>query len=69
MSSYIFDYLLKNNFTNYKYQNMNNVYNFIYDITNENNEEEIEKAIKKNIGLTFYEDYKTYLFRKNLISK
>ena len=71
MSSYIFDYVCKNtNTSNYKYQNMNNIYNFIYEISEGKTEEEIKELnnkIKKNIGMTFYNDYRSYLFRKGLM--
>lgn len=51
-------------------QNMNNIYNFIYDIIKMENDEEYEERvliqIKKNIGVTFYNDFMAYCIKKNL---
>ena len=51
-------------------QNINNIYNFIYDIIKMENNEEYKKKvithIKKNIGITFYNDFISYCIKKNL---
>ena len=66
--NYLIDYLTHN--TGYKMQNINNIYNFIYDIIKMENNEEYKKKvithIKKNIGITFYNDFISYCIKKNL---
>jgi hypothetical protein len=66
--NYLFDYLTHN--MGYKMQNINNIYNFIYDIIKmENNDEykkNVIKHIKKNIGIKFYNDFIAYCIKKNL---
>lgn len=66
--NYFLDYFSKS--AGYKMQNMNNIYNFIYDIIKMENDEEYEERvliqIKKNIGVTFYNDFMAYCIKKNL---
>ena len=67
----IMNYLLSymTSATNYKIQNINNVYNLIYDIIklcDEEKKKEIGELIKKDIGMTFYNNFKLYLMKKNL---
>ena len=69
MYSYIASYILGN--SNYKIQNINNIYNFIICmLDNKKNEErqEILKQIKINIGMNFYNDFKIYYYNKLNIS-
>ena len=69
MYSYIASYILGN--SNYKIQNINNIYNFIICmLDNKKNEErqEILKLIKINIGMNFYNDFKIYYYNKLNIS-
>lgn len=54
----------------YKMTNVNNIYNFIYDMIMLENDNEYKKKvvimIKKNIGMTFYNNFMGYCIKKNL---
>lgn len=67
--NYALDYLIRNN-SNYAYMNVNNIYNFVYDILNtcknEEEREEIMKKIKLQIGMSFYSGYVQYCSKKGL---
>lgn len=56
--------------SNYSLQNRINLYNFCVDVIQINNDEEykkkILKLIKKNIGLSFYNELIQYCIRKDL---
>ena len=63
---YIINYF--NSSTNYGIQNKSNSYNLIYDIIRSSEDKDnIIILIKKNMGLTFYNDFVSYAIRKNLI--
>lgn len=53
--------------TNYKVQNINNIYNLLISIISRSNEAERKKIledIRVTVGLTFYNDFKNYIFKK-----
>jgi len=68
--NYLIDYVVGNSKSPYGYQNLNNVYNFIYDmILIENNDEYKRRVlilVKKNIGITFYNNFISYCIKKEL---
>ena len=70
MASYIFDYMIRSN-SNYGYMNVNNLYNFIYEIIeiqeNEEDKERILKKMKIQVGLRFYNNYISYCNRKGIL--
>jgi len=54
-------------FTTYQIMNANNIYNFLIDILNKADSStriEILKSIKIQIGLTFYNNFRMYIFKK-----
>lgn len=67
--NYVLDYLISSK-TNYAYQNMNNIYNFVYEIIEMQETPEKKQRIiimiKKEIGLTFLNNYNSYCLRKGL---
>jgi hypothetical protein len=54
----------------YKMTNINNIYNFIYDMIMIENDDRYKHRvitmIKKNIGMTFYNNFMAYCIKKNL---
>ena len=53
--------------TNYSVMNTNNIYNFLIVTLESLNDEQKKKFaenMKLQIGLSFYEDFKIYLFKK-----
>ena len=54
----------------YKMTNVNNIYNFIYDLIMLENEIAYKKKvlilIKKNMGMCFYNNFVSYIIKKNL---
>lgn len=63
--NYITDYFYEN--STYKIQNVNNIFNFIIEILKISDEETKKKIIeimKIQIGMTFTNNFKMYLFRK-----
>lgn len=55
------------NFFNYKYLNVNNIYNFIisiYDLLNDQQKDKLKDNIKLHVGLSFYNDLNTYYIKK-----
>lgn len=66
MIEYIFNSGLS--FTNYKMQNMPNIYNLLYIIINDLDEDKKKKHlsdIKMLCGLSFHDDFLSYVLRKN----
>ncbi len=64
-----FYYLIKNN-SNYRLKNINNIYNCLIDLYDnfdgEDDKQKINKSIVKNIGVSFFNDFKAYCIRKNI---
>ena len=69
------DYILKSfiQYSGYRLQNTSNMYNFMYDIIqlqdNKESKEKIMNLIKQNIGITFYNDFSLYTMKKYLATK
>jgi len=53
---------------NYSITNQNNIYNFVVEVINMDDDFIFKKAviqsIKTNIGMTFYENFKQYVMKK-----
>lgn len=68
--NYVFDYMIRSN-SNYAYTNVCNIYNFIYDIIKlqetDEGKDKIYELVRKNLGMTVYNDMKAYFIRKSMI--
>ena len=66
MINYFLNYTLKQ--SNYNIYNSNNIFNLFIEILESVDDEHKKKIILKSkfiVGITFYEDLKNYLFKKN----
>lgn len=54
----------------YGWVNLSNIYNLLFDLideqTNEEAKERIKSSIRKNIGLEFFNNFQAYCIRKSL---
>lgn len=58
--------------SNWSVQNTNNMYNFVFDIlelSDDSMKKQILSSLRKNIGNTFYTDFKVYIITKRLDNK
>lgn len=65
MWSYIFSTVSKN--SNYNLMNVDNIYKFMIvtmETLNEDQKKKFVENIKLQLGMTLYEDFKMYVFRK-----
>ena len=56
-----------NDFSNYTVTNKANMFNFLlktYDIVKEDKKKEFVKDLKLIVGLSFFDDFRRYIFRK-----
>lgn len=69
---YIGKFILGTSLSNWRIQNKVNIFNLLYDIlyiSDELQRANIIMLIKKNIGITIYDEFKIYVMKKGLDGK